>query len=162
MKETILYEKLGFCGVATYINSGNVIFSAENSNPSDLSSRIEKAISSHFGFEVPVIIRTPHELENILGSNPFLALGNPDESQLYVTFLSSMPDKGLVEKTLAFEYPPDTFIIRDREVFVNCPGGYGRTKLNNTFFEAKLKVVATTRNWNTIRQLHDLSKSIAI
>jgi uncharacterized protein (DUF1697 family) len=38
-------------------------------------------------------------------------------------------------------------------VFVYCPNGYGNTKLSNTFFENKLKVTATTRNWRTVNEL---------
>lgn len=39
---------------------------------------------------------------------------------------------------------------------MNTPNGYGRTKLSNAFFERKLKVAATTRNWKTVTALHDM------
>ena len=47
----------------------------------------------------------------------------------------------------------DEFAAAEREIFLFCPNGYGRTKLNNTFFEKKLAVPATTRNWKTVLSL---------
>ena len=45
--------------------------------------------------------------------------------------------------------------MNGHEVFVRCPNGYGRTKINNTFFERKLATKATTRNWKTVTLLLD-------
>ena len=38
---------------------------------------------------------------------------------------------------------------------VRCPNGYGRTKINNTFFERKLATKATTRNLKTVTTLQE-------
>ncbi len=35
---------------------------------------------------------------------------------------------------------------------------YGKTKLSNNFFEKKLDVLATTRNWKTIHALYEMAK----
>jgi uncharacterized protein (DUF1697 family) len=43
------------------------------------------------------------------------------------------------------------------EIFLFCPGGYGKTKLSNNYFEKKLKIAATTRNWNTINALFNMA-----
>jgi len=45
---------------------------------------------------------------------------------------------------------PDEFAVSGTEVYLSCPGGYGRTKLNNSFFERRLAVTATTRNWKSV------------
>jgi uncharacterized protein (DUF1697 family) len=42
-------------------------------------------------------------------------------------------------------------------VYLHCPNGYGTTKINNSFFEKRLKVDATTRNWNTVNKLAELA-----
>jgi len=55
------------------------------------------------------------------------------------------------------DYSPDEFFIKGREVYLHCPGGYGKTKLSNSFFEKKLGVKTTTRNWNTVATLVDLA-----
>jgi uncharacterized protein (DUF1697 family) len=48
------------------------------------------------------------------------------------------------------------FIVVGREVYLHCPDGYGRTKLNNAYIEKKLGLPATTRNWKSVTALHDL------
>ena len=50
-------------------------------------------------------------------------------------------------------YEPDEFAVAGTEIFLRCPNGYGRTKINNTFFERKLATRATTRNWKTVTTL---------
>ncbi|MEQ8809751.1 MAG: DUF1697 domain-containing protein, partial [Imperialibacter sp.] len=59
-------------------------------------------------------------------------------------------------KLLTYDYAPDRFVLTGKEVYVYCPNGYGRTKINNTFFESKLKVGATTRNWKTVNVLAEM------
>ena len=54
-------------------------------------------------------------------------------------------------------FAPDQFAVHGHEVYVHCPGGYGNTKINNAYFERKLGVVATTRNWKTVNQLAEMS-----
>ena len=94
----LLFEELGFRDVETYIQSGNVIFSAnEKSN------------------------------ENI-------------------------------EKLYRFDYLPEEYVIDGRYVYLFVPNGYGRAKLNNNYFENKLRVLGTTRNWKTVVALSNLLK----
>jgi len=57
-------------------------------------------------------------------------------------------------------YKPDEFVIIGKEVYVHCPNGYGNTKLTNTFFEKKLKLSATTRNWKTVNAIYKIMKPI--
>jgi len=80
---------------------------------------------------------------------------NPFGADAYVTFLEVAPDRKLVTAIDGGAYLPDEFVVDGREVFVRCPNGYGRTKINNTYFERKLATRATTRNWNTVTLLLD-------
>ena len=148
-----LYESLGFKNVVTYIQSGNVIFQFKKETDAKLSQMIEAAISKKYQFDVPVIIRSLEEVEKIIAWNPFLNKKNTVIERLHVTFLAEIPSK---EK---FSFPPDEFIIAGKEVFLHTPNGYGNTKLSNNFFENKLKVKATTRNWKTVNKLEELAKN---
>ncbi|MDQ6813715.1 MAG: DUF1697 domain-containing protein [Bacteroidota bacterium] len=153
-----LYEDLQFKAVTTYIQSGNVIFkAAESAAKGDLPKKIEKAILEAYGFEVPVIIRTIAEIEQIIAKNPFLPDSNTDLEKLHITFLSAMPDEEKLKSIATVDFSPDKFIINNREVFLYIPGGYGNTKLSNNFFEGKMKVTATTRNWKTVNKLLELA-----
>jgi uncharacterized protein (DUF1697 family) len=51
---------------------------------------------------------------------------------------------------------PDELRVVGREVYLHCPNGYGRSKLTNAFFERRLGVAATTRNWKTVTKLAEL------
>jgi uncharacterized protein (DUF1697 family) len=54
------------------------------------------------------------------------------------------------EKSIYF---PDEFSVKGRTIYLYCPNGYGKTKLNNHFFENKSVVSATTRNLKTLMEL---------
>jgi uncharacterized protein (DUF1697 family) len=153
-----LYEELGLSEVITYIQSGNVIFNTGLIIPvKDLSVMIEEVIYKKYGFNVPVIIRTVDEMKAAIKANPFQNADVSSPEKIYITFLEVKPHKADVEKINHAAFLPDRFIVIEREIYLNCAGGYGTTKLSNTFFENKLKVKATTRNWNTVNKLVELS-----
>ncbi len=153
-----LYESLKFKDVITYIQSRNVIFKTNSkSSDQDLAKKIEQAIHKKYNFHVPVIIRSVEEIENIISINPFLKNKDINTEKLHVTFLEEAPQPTSLESIKDFDYPPDEFIIIGKEVFLHCPDSYGETKLSNKFFESKLKVSATTRNWKTINKLIEIA-----
>jgi len=151
-----LYESLDFRNVLTYVQSGNVIFQSTTHDAFKLASLIETQIKKSFGFSVPVIIRNKSEFQRIISDNPFVKR-KEDPSKLHVTFLNTSPLPSDLNKLSTPTNETDEFIIKDKEIFIFCPNGYGRTKLNNTFFEKKLNLTATTRNWNTVNALFDLT-----
>ena len=153
-----LYESLGFVNVRTYVQSGNVVFDSAKSDQSKLTALIEAQIKRSWGYAVSVFIRDPHDFQRLLGSNPFLKGRNEDPAKLHVTFLQHSPLKSALSSLEAPQAGPDEFVVKNQEIFLFCPEGYGRTKLSNNFFERKLDMPATTRNWNTIRALNQLAK----
>jgi uncharacterized protein (DUF1697 family) len=155
-----LCESLGLSNVQTYIQSGNLIFELAQPEPiSALETRLQKAFSETFGFEIPVLIRTAEEWVESIARNPFLKEENVDIDRLHLTCLKELPSFELLEKIKTFQYLPDRYEIVGRDVFIFCAAGYGTSKLVNSFFESKLKTQATTRNWKTVIQLNELAKS---
>jgi uncharacterized protein (DUF1697 family) len=152
-----LYEALKFTNVITYIQSGNVIFKSKSASDQKLAKRIEDAIYERYNFNVPVIIRTVEEMEHAISVNPFLKQSKIDIEKLHITFLAEIPEQENVESIRNINYSPDKFIIIDKEVYLYCPNGYGITKLSNNFFEQKLKIKATTRNWRTVNKLFEMA-----
>jgi uncharacterized protein (DUF1697 family) len=55
------------------------------------------------------------------------------------------------------DYPPDKFQISGNEIYIWCPDGFGKTKLYTNFFENKMKVKGTARNWKTITSLLEIA-----
>jgi uncharacterized protein (DUF1697 family) len=139
------------------VQSGNIVFEWTNPEPiKALEERMHQAISEKFGFDIPVIIRTAQEWADSITRNPFLPEKDGEEGRIYLTFLQNEPSKESLEKIQGFQYLPDQFEIIGREVYIYCKSGYGTSKLSNPFFESKLKVAATTRNWNTVMKLYEM------
>jgi uncharacterized protein (DUF1697 family) len=155
-----LYEALGLGDVQTYVQSGNVVFTCQQEDESQLAKSIEASIQEKFGYEVPVLLRSGQELERISASNPFLGERAADPAFLHVTFFYMAAPVIQLNEMPSPNADGDEFAPGEREIFLYCPNGYGRTKLSNGFFERKLKVTATTRNWKTVNALADLSRKV--
>src|SRR5436189_2321021 len=147
---------LGFRNVETYVQSGNIVFQTATENPAALSKRIGETILESFGFDTAVIIRRSEEMRNVIAKNPFLKEKSIDSSKLHVTFLSETAQKGSEKKLETLATNPDRFYPASHEIYLYCPGGYGRTRLSNNAIEKALSVEATTRNWKTTNALFEM------
>lgn len=153
-----LYECLGFKNVKTYIQSGNIVFCHDDDSISKLTLRIRNEIKRVYGFNVQVIIRTIDELSEIIMGNPFK---DQDNNKIYITFFSDYPNLTLIKDIDGIKGELEEYFASGRELYLFLPNGYARTKLSNNFFENKLKVDATTRNWRTVNKLFLIAKSIS-
>jgi uncharacterized protein (DUF1697 family) len=151
-----LLIKAGYEGVMTYIQSGNIVFKSSETSKKTLTKDIGEVIEKHYGFAVPILILTEEEVEKIIQKNPYND-GKKDASKLHVTFLDSMPEKKLLETTRDEKFQSDEFHIDNTIIYLYCPDGYGMTKFSTMFFERKLAVTATTRNWKTLIELEKLA-----
>lgn len=151
-----LFTAAGCRSVATYIQSGNVVFEASPALAKRVPALIESAISDRFEFQAPVVTRTGQELRAIVRGNPFLKRGAGIET-LHVAFLWERPAAGDVKALDPDRSPPDAFVVRGREIYLHCPNGYGRSKLTNAYFDSKLGTTSTVRNWKTLLALLDLA-----
>ena len=151
------YQALGLTNVRTYVQSGNVVFDSAETQRSALAARIEAAIEEAFGCSVHVFVFGAEDFRRIVSGNPFLQDANIDPSKLHITFFHApltKPDKTGLKLPDGI---PDACRFGEQEVYVHCPEGYGRTKLSNAFFERKLKIPATTRNWKTVNLLFEMA-----
>jgi uncharacterized protein (DUF1697 family) len=156
-----LFQALKFTNVKTYIQSGNVVFQDKGKDPRALEKKIEKKIRDTFGFDVPVLVLNARTLPAILKNNPYLKKKGGDTSKLYLTFFNQQYDQKTVDTLSASDYGGDEFHVKDQVIYLHLPNNYGNTKLNNNFFESKLKITATTRNWKTMNELLRLAEQIA-
>jgi len=148
-------SKSGLVNIQTYIQSGNVIFQSSKTNKQKLETKIFEAIKAHFGFEVPVLVLNLEELQRIFDNAPF---PQEEKEKSYFMFLYSKPNKDLVASVSQISYPNETFLITDTAVYFYCSTGYGKAKCGYNFFERKLKVTATARNYKTMVKLLSLSQ----
>jgi uncharacterized protein (DUF1697 family) len=154
-----LYKNLGFNDAVTYIQSGNVIFSnVTDLSLTDISYKIEKAILKKFNYNIPVMIRTVEEMKKLISVNPFLTEENFDPSKMAVIFLHEEPLNAQIQKVINIDYPPDKFKVIGSEIFIYCPNGFGKTKLYTNFFEKKMGVIGTGRNWKTLTTILNIAE----
>jgi uncharacterized protein (DUF1697 family) len=153
-----LLASMGLADVSTYIQSGNVVFSSPTRDAPALAGAIEERIAEAFGVSTTVLLRTPAELAEIAGSNPFLGR-EADLTKLHVVFLSASPAAGAVGELDPERSPPDEFSVRGREIYLHLPNGAGRSKLTVDYFEKRLGVRATARNWKTLTKLIELTQN---
>lgn len=152
---TVLLENQGFNDVTTYIQSGNILLSSEE-KPIKIKEKIEKAIKVHYAFDVDVFVIEPHVLENLLSKCPFLK--TEQLNKLYFVLLAEIPSEHQWENLIHSDFGAGNVSLYENMIYLYCPDGYGKSKLNNNYIESKLKFPATTRNLNTINKMIDLSK----
>ena len=139
--------------VTTYIQSGNIIFNS-TATPASLEKKISRIIKSKFGFDIPVLVFPLKRLQRLVKENPF---AKKQIEHVAVTLLNKKPTKQDIAAIKDLDFGNDQFQITGDNIFLHCPNGFSRTKLTNNFFEQKLNVTATTRNWKTINKLIELS-----
>jgi uncharacterized protein (DUF1697 family) len=156
MKELARLFVTAGCGeVVTYIQSGNVVFCADDKVVGRLQNAITKQIELQFGLKVPVVLRTASEMQGAIRGNPFLKAGAAEE-MLYVSFLADRPGPDLVAGLDAMRSAPDEFAVIGREIYMKLVTGAAKTKLTNAYFDSKLKTVSTMRNWRTVLKLSEM------
>jgi uncharacterized protein (DUF1697 family) len=155
-----MYESLGFTGVTTYINSGNVIFSSRHDDPVAIEVLLEQAIEHRFGFPVAVVVRTPSQVARIVRNNPYLGRNGIDINHLAVAFLKRRPGKDRKSALAsACAGSDDEYTMTTGAIYMHCPRGFAKTLLTSTFLEKHLKTEVTARNWKTTTALYDLCRS---
>lgn len=151
-----LMNDIGLQHVKTYLQSGNVVFSSELDNVSLLESLISKAVHKGFGYDIKIKVIEKVDFLKILVSNPFLKDPEIDTKQLYYVHLMGQPNLDAYHDiTNDPRYPEKMQIIADT-LYVHYSQGYGRSKLHGGIIEKKMKVAATARNHNTMKNLGEL------
>ena len=153
-----IYTGLGLAEPRTYLQSGNVVCEARDSRVRGLGKAVEKAILAECGFDVSVAVRTTREMTEAMAANPLFGRKGTDPRFLHATFIVDPDGKATLGGTeLPFGKSEEAVLVGD-VVYVYCPNGYGITKINNTFFERRLGVRATTRNWQTVAALERMAR----
>jgi uncharacterized protein (DUF1697 family) len=147
-----LIESLGHTEVQTLVQSGNVVFSSERKVT---SGSIEAALERELGLTVPVLLRTPAELQRVLAGNPF---PGADPSSLHVGFMSRTPPANAVRELDSARFAPEEVAVKGLELYFHLPNGMGRAKLPS-YVDRRLGVPTTVRNWKTVTRLLEIARS---
>ncbi|HTZ88938.1 MAG TPA: DUF1697 domain-containing protein [Alloacidobacterium sp.] len=157
-----LYVSLKFDNVATFIQSGNVVFRTKERELGKVGKRIGDGIEKSFGFRPEVILRTVEEMRGVIARNPFAARKDVEPNKLLVWFLAAEPDAEARTKALAVKADPEELHIIGREVFIYFVHGMARPKLSMPAVERALKVSGTGRNWNSVQKLLAMAEKLEV
>ncbi|WP_431997990.1 DUF1697 domain-containing protein [Streptomyces fungicidicus] len=154
-----LLEGLGHDGVRTHLQSGQAVFASGHGDEESLAAELATAVERHFGFAVDVIVRDHAYLKGIVEACPFPA-AELEPKQLHVTYFSAPVTPERFTEVDRAAYLPEDFRLGDRALYLYAPDGLGRSKLAEHLSKPRVNkgVVATSRNWNTVRKLAELTE----
>jgi uncharacterized protein (DUF1697 family) len=156
---TRMFDDAGCADVRTYIQSGNVVFTATAACAKRLCDDVAQAVQKRFGFRPGVVLRTAGEITSVAANNPFPGEG-ADEGLLHVAFLAEKPDARHIAALDPARSPGDSFKVRGREVYLCLANGAGKTKLSNAYLESTLGTTSTMRNWRTLLKLSEMAQQL--
>lgn len=148
-----LFESLGYSQVATYINSGNVIFSDSTTDAVKLADIIEQAIESEFGFPVKVVVVKQEIIDHVTSQVPTDWVNDGATQKCDALFLWPDIDSPEVLQKLTLKpgidealYFPGAVVWRVMRVNINKSG-------MRNIFGTEVYKKSTARNINTVRKL---------
>lgn len=150
-------ESLGYTDVATYVQSGNLVFAGpDTEDEATVVARLRDVLAARHGLTVPVVVRTGAELAALDRRHP-LDDGTVEPKLLHVAFLDRAPDPAAVATVDVDAWLPDRWAVAGRELFLAYPAGSARSKMTIDRFERPWGVTATARNVNTVAKLAELA-----
>lgn len=140
--------------VATFIQSGNVIFESPAQNRAAVFQRIRVELHDLLGHEPGISFRTVREIERLVRGAPFKDLESEPGIKLYVAFLCGRPRNPARFPLLSSKEALEAIAMEGLEVFIvsrrKKNGFYG---FPNNFIEKELGISATSRNWSTLTRI---------
>lgn len=144
-----ILEDIGCEKVRTYIQSGNAVFQCNKNRGSNLATEISSEIMKRLGVEPKVLLLEDAELQEAINNNPY---ETDDGKTLHFFFLDSRPAHPDLELLVSVKAQSEEIKLNEKIFYLYAPDGIGRSRLAAKVEQA-LGVLATARNWNTVRKL---------
>ncbi|MFJ7899799.1 DUF1697 domain-containing protein [Streptomyces sp. NPDC096198] len=153
-----LLEELGHQDVRTYLQSGQAVFGCDHGDEESLAAGLTEGIERRFGFTAGVIVRDHAYLKAVRDACPFPA-DRLEGRQLHLTLFSEPVGAERFAEIDPAAYLPEEFRLGDRALYLYAPDGLGRSKLAEYLARPRLVkgLIATTRNWNTVVKLVEMT-----
>lgn len=139
---------------AVYLHTGNWVFESSK-NKTELESLLLKSMEDMLGWNVPILLKSAKEINSIISDCPF-----PEEKKKrsYFVLPFTKPLEN-VEEINKISFPNEEFYIKFDCIYLYVDLGMSKAKLSNNWFENKLKITATARNYNTMKAIQKLLDS---
>ena len=152
-----LMTELGHADVATYIQSGNAVFTSAQPDTTKLADQLEQAIADRLNVPCGVVVVSRDELQRVIEDNPFPAEDNP--KAVHAVFRrAELTGEEQAQVAQALERAQakgcqDEAVIVGRTMFLHTPDGLGRSELSAQLARTAASKTGTARNWATVRKL---------
>ena len=153
-----LVADLGFHDVRSMLNSGNVVFRGDSAPRKDIAITMEEALVMRLGVATRVTVLEHDELAMVIDQNPLADIAT-EAARLLVFVLRRPKDRSLVEPLLAQEWGAEALAVGARAAYVWCPEGVLQSRAAAAVGSV-LGDGTTSRNWGTIRKLHELCLAV--
>jgi uncharacterized protein (DUF1697 family) len=150
-----LHESLGHKSVETYLQSGNIVFSAIGS-PDSIATKLSTAFQKKFGFTPAIMIRTASQWAQFVAGNPYRKFSDADPTKVHAAICGGEPCAQRLEELLKKVGKREQFVIKAGVIYLYAPDGFGTSKFA-TAMERAAAVPITFRNWRTMQSLHGIA-----
>jgi len=152
-----LAADVGHADVATYIQSGNLLFSSDHHGVAGLAAGLEREIATRLGVRAAVVVISAGELAQVIADNPFPDEVNP--KLVHAVFRNdAISDDGVAAVAEALQRSrargsADRAVVVGRTLFLHTPAGLGRSELAEQLARSAAQLGGTARNWATVTRL---------
>jgi uncharacterized protein (DUF1697 family) len=152
-----LAEALGHTEVATYIQSGNVVFTSPATDCSALADALEQAIARSLAVRPAVVVLSGADLAQVIADNPFPDEANPRCLHAVFRRQDHAPDAiaaiAEARQRARAKGSRDEAVAAGRALFLRTPDGLGRSELAAQLARSGVQADGTARNWATVTRL---------
>ncbi|TPK58898.1 DUF1697 domain-containing protein [Mesorhizobium sp. B2-4-15] len=148
------FEDLGFSDVATYVQSGNAVFRADNGDAATLTKQIEAAFEKKWGFHSRIMVRDADWFERLVAQNPYPEVAG-EPTKLHAYALEREPTKEEAARLSERCTGPEKFEIKGDVLYLHAPDGLGKSVFAGLIGRT-LKVPGTARNWRSVQALLEM------
>ena len=148
-------DRLGWTQVATYIQSGNIVFEATGSDAA-LEAALERAIAREFGLDVPVIVRTRAQWAKLAAANPFARAARDAPNRLQLLVSKRPPATDAADRLAARAQAGEQVAAAGGGLWIHFPEGVARSKLTPAAIDKAIGSPATGRNFRTVIKLKEM------
>lgn len=143
----------GFSAVRTWIQSGNIVLQTPLT-AADTATRIQQLLNAHLNVDLPVVVKSPAQLQQVLDGNPFTSAGHDPKRVFYTLCNTPLADPDDLNEQ---DFGEDRLKISPQAAYLYIPGDASRSRLSNVFLEKQLGLTLTTRNLNTLSKMIELA-----
>jgi uncharacterized protein (DUF1697 family) len=153
-----LCGELGWKDVETYIQSGNLVFTAPG-KAEVLEAKLEEAIDDRFGLDVPAIVRTASQWADLAAANPFPKVAGEEPNRLQLLVSKRPPGADAARKLMERARAGEAVEAAGGALWFHFPEGVGTSKLTPALIDKAAGSPSTSRNWRTVIKLKEMAQA---